>query len=197
MSNDEIDSIIQFKKIIREEVKQIVPTLIEEYFEGKKDKYFNEEYCENCVNGCFNKEFQGVFCKYAFEIGDEDIRKSIPKIMQAWNPDKEYEKVPCPYYAPLKKETKKPDLDLNTYYYNFLNHEVLRKYSNQIYSCTMLEDPDEENINVEYFFRVNHNIPSKELPVISLNINRELFFKCEKEDNLKFYDKTLISLGRL
>ncbi|WP_409198496.1 hypothetical protein ACA135_01200 [Methanobrevibacter acididurans] len=80
--------------------------------------------------------------------------------------------------------------------YNFLKNEIVPKYSNQIDSCIINDNSEEIYIDVEYIFKIKPEISSEELNLLSLNINAELFFECDKEDMLSYYDKTLIILSR-
>lgn len=78
---------------------------------------------------------------------------------------------------------------------NYFVNEILPKYDNLI-SCRMIEFSEDLSIDVEYVFKVNPDISSKELSDLSLKINKDLYYYCVKNDISRYYSKTLIILSR-
>lgn len=64
--------------------------------------------------------------------------------------------------------------------YKFLVENIVPKYN--LKECVMNDLSEELGIDVEYIFKINENLTSKELSELSLKINMDLYFFCiEKE----------------
>lgn len=77
--------------------------------------------------------------------------------------------------------------------YRFIETELINKYN--LISCYM-QVSDEIGIEMEYIFKVPEKISSIDLNNLSLNINKEIYNFCKKQNIKSIFNQTLIILNR-
>lgn len=77
--------------------------------------------------------------------------------------------------------------------YRFIETELINKYN--LISCYM-QVSDEIGIEMEYIFKVPEKIQSIDLYYLSLNINKEIYNFCKKQNIKSIFNQTLIILNR-
>ncbi|WP_304094624.1 hypothetical protein [Methanobrevibacter ruminantium] len=77
--------------------------------------------------------------------------------------------------------------------YKFFVETIVPKYD--LKDCFMEDCSEEFGIDVEYIFKINDKLSSKELSDLSLKINMDLYFFCI-ENKIKSFSKTLVLVSR-